>query len=74
MEDQPPENNYQKEVRRGLAAFALVKLVLAIFAWWGRDPEEPIKWGELRIIFLIEFIMLAYILYKLHWANYSLYY
>lgn len=74
MEDQPPDNNYQKEVRRGLAVLALIKLVFALFAWWAKDPDDPVKWGELRWVFLIEFMVLAYILYKLHWANYALFY
>ena len=74
MEDTQPKNNSQKDLKQGIAAFALFNLILVLFAWWGRDPEEPVKWGELRLVFLIEFILLAYILYKLHWVNYALFY
>ena len=62
-----------RKVGRALGILALIKLVIAIFAWWGRDPEQPVKWGELRWVFLIEFLVLAYILYKLHWWNIALY-
>ena len=67
------ENNVSKKIDRVFGVFVLFKLVLALFAWWGRDPEAPVVWGELRWIFLIEFMILAYILYKLHLANYAFY-
>lgn len=74
MGNQQPNNNYPRRIGRALGILAILKLILALFAWWGRDPEEPVKWGELRWVFVIEFIVLAYILYKLHFANYALYY
>ena len=62
--------------KRGIVAalglLAMFKLVLAIFAWWGRDPKAPVKWGELRWVFMVEFIVLAYILYTLHMGNFFL--
>ena len=63
----------KKGIAAALGLLAMLNLVLAIFAWWGRDPEAPVVWGELRWIFLIEFMILAYILYKLHLANYAFY-
>ena len=67
-----PENNYRKRMGQALGLLAIFKLVLAIFAWWGRDPEAQVKWGELRWIFMVEFIVLAYILYILDTGNFFL--
>ena len=67
------ENGQKRRIMGALGFLALFKLFLALFAWWARDPEEPVKWGELRWIFLIEFIVLAYIVWRLHWWNWALY-
>lgn len=63
----------KKGIAAALGLLAMFKLVLAIFAWWGRDPEAPVKWGELRWIFLLEFLLFAYIVWRLHWYNWALY-
>lgn len=65
------ENGQRKGITRLIGILALFKLVLAIFAWWGRDPDQIVKWGELRWVFLIEFLFLAYLLWKIHFYNWA---
>lgn len=67
------ENQQKRSIKILVGVLALFKLGLALFAWWSKDPDVPVTWGELRWIFLLEFVVLAYILYRIHLANYALY-
>lgn len=67
------ENERKKSITRLTGIFVLFKLILVVFAWWGREPEQPVKWGELRWVFMVEFMLLAYLLWRIHFYNWALF-
>ena len=66
-------NGQKRSIKILVGALALFKIGLAIFAWLDKDPKDPVAWGEMRIIILIEAIIVGLIAWKLLFYNFALY-
>jgi|CXWL01.1.fsa_nt_gi hypothetical protein len=66
-------NGQKRSIKILVGVLALFKIGLAIFAWLDKDPKDPVTWGEMRIILLIEAIVVGLIAWKLLFYNFALY-
>lgn len=67
------ENGRKRSIKILVGILALFKLGLAIFAWLDKNHKDPVTWGEMRIIILIEAIIVGLIAWKLIFYNFALY-